>query len=35
MSYKEKSIMLLDRFEDSRLKEIYNFLVYCYLRNRV
>ncbi len=33
MSYKERIIRLLDRFEDSRLREVYNFLVYCYLKS--
>ena len=32
MSYREKINMLLDKFEESRLKEIYNFLIYCYLK---
>lgn len=32
MSYKDKIIRLLDRFEESRLKELYNFLIYLYLK---
>ena len=32
MSYREKIDMLLDKFAESRLKEIYNFLIYCYLK---
>lgn len=32
MSYKEKIFMLLERFEEGRLKEVYNVLVYLYLR---
>ncbi len=35
MSYKEKIVKLLDRIEESRFKEIYNFLVYCYLKGKV
>lgn len=35
MSYKEKIIKLLDRIDESRFKEIYNFLVYCYLKGKI
>lgn len=33
MGYREKIDMLLDKFGEGRLKEIYNFLIYCYLRS--
>lgn len=35
MSYREKIISLLEKFEESRLKEVYNFIVYFYLKNGV
>lgn len=33
MSYREKINRLLDKFEESRLKELYNFILYFYLKS--
>lgn len=33
MSYREKIIRLLDRIEESRLKELYNIMIYYYLKS--
>lgn len=35
MSYREKIIRLLDKIEESRLKEVYNFIVYFYLKGGI
>jgi len=35
MSYKEKIIRLLEMIEESRLKEVYNFIIYFYLKGGV
>ena len=32
MGYKDKIIKLLDMIGESRLKEVYNFLLFCYLK---
>lgn len=31
--YREKIVILLDKFGEDRLKEIYNFLICCYLKD--
>jgi hypothetical protein len=33
MSYREEINRLLDKFEESRLKELYNFILYFYLKS--
>ncbi len=33
MSYREKIIKLLDRFAENSLKELYNLMVYYYLKS--